>query len=264
MNRIDEHLRKRIEQIRWYHEFDFGEGVITHPPYPYKALWKFTESFLDGIDFRNKMVLDVGCWDGYWSFYAERRGAKYVLATDATDQRWGDDNGFWLAHTLYNSKVEYRGNVSVYDIVSLNRQFDIILFLGVYYHLTHPMYAFTQIRHLAVPQGEVIVEGGALSDNQLSYMEFYYGTEGSELYRVDQSNWFVPTRRCLKDMLQANYFEILRENFLPHSQLPHPDMVDYGRAIIHARAVEKNDNNHPYKPPFELHRYDPRFSQNKA
>ena len=46
----------------------------------HRKLWRFIEAQLDLLDFRGKTVLDIGCWDGYWSFYAERRGAREVVA----------------------------------------------------------------------------------------------------------------------------------------------------------------------------------------
>lgn len=295
----DDAVRRRVEAVSWYHEFDFGDGLVTKSIAPFKELWTMTERFLDKVDFRGKRVLDIGCWDGYWSFYAERRGAAEVLATDMNSQRWADwsptavrradvsDNeGFRIAHEIYHSKVQYRGDVSVYDIGALGRRFDIILFLGVYYHLTHPMYAITQVRHCLAPSGEMIIEGGAIDDTVNSYMEFYYGGQGPEPYRVmDASNWSMPTRRCLRDMVSSTYFNVIDEDFLPHPQLEcgwhsvQPGLLGYikrricgdgakkeaipqkrlGRVMLRAQAVEREDTNHFYPPLFNLHLYDPRF-----
>ena len=264
-------VAERIKNITWYHEFDFGDGVKTKPLSDFSFLWKKTEEFLARAGFKGKSVLDIGCWDGYWSFFAERAGAARVLATDKNSQRWiidaqgfrpaapADNPGFRLAHEFYRSRVEYNGDTSVYDLDRVEGRFDIVLFLGVYYHLTHPTYAFTQIRHKLNPGGEVIVEGAALNDDKRSFAEYYYGKEGEEQYRLsDPSNWFVPSRRCLKDMLRANYLEIVDECFVPQPEARFKT-ARYGRALVRARAVEKADSAHLYEPQFGLAQYDPRF-----
>lgn len=234
----------------WYHEFDFGDGVKSAPRAPYPEIWRANEAFLDEVDFTGKTVLDVGCWDGYWSFYAERRGAKHVLATDIADQRWGATRGFEIAHQLYDSAVEYRGNVSVYDLHQLQQRFDIVLFLGVYYHLTHLVYAFTQLRHAVAENGRLIVEGSAINDTKKAYVEFLYG-QGDEPERCDPTNWSTPTRRCIWEIASANYFTIDREVF--------PFSGDRGRVLMDARAVVRQDDNYIVPPPFGLDQYDPRW-----
>src|SRR6478672_591627 len=146
-------IQRRIDSIHWYHEFDFGNGlraeVKTPDAHSHRALWHFIEKELNKIDFTNKTVLDVGCWDGYWSFYAERRGAARVWATDDASQNWSGDAGLHLAKELLGSqRVEINPNLSVYDLSSyLGQRFDVVLCLGVYYHLFDPFYAFAQLRH---------------------------------------------------------------------------------------------------------------------
>src|SRR5262245_45690660 len=85
-------LQKRIDAVAWYHEFEFGSGLRAVPKDPHahvhRAVWQFIERQLSQVDYRGKSVLDVGCWDGYWSFFAERRGAARVLATDDWSQNW--------------------------------------------------------------------------------------------------------------------------------------------------------------------------------
>ena len=141
-----------IDEVAWYHEFDFGNGLKTRPTLEidfHRKVWKFIESQLDAIDFKGKTVLDIGCWDGYWSFYAEKRGASEVLASDDVTQNWAGGNGLRLAKQLLGSKVEVNQRLPVYDLASLGRRFDIVLCLGVYYHLIDPFYALAQIRHCA-------------------------------------------------------------------------------------------------------------------
>jgi tRNA (mo5U34)-methyltransferase len=92
-------------------------------------------------------VLDIGCWDGYWSFHAERQGAASVLAADDVTQNWATGEGLRLAKRLLSSRVEIKQDQSVYELAQLGRTFEVILCLGVYYHLLDPFYALTQIRH---------------------------------------------------------------------------------------------------------------------
>ena len=158
-------IKRRIDRIHWYHEFDFGNGLRTEVKTPdaqsHRALWRFIEAELDKIDFTNKAVLDIGCWDGYWSFYSERRGAARVLATDDRSQNWTGSAGFDLAKELFKSSVESNLALSVYDLGKLETKFDIILCLGVFYHLLDPFYAFAQIRHRCHEHSIVVFEGDA-------------------------------------------------------------------------------------------------------
>ena len=119
-------LQARIDAIEWYHEFDFGNGLVARSNQldtdHHRALWDFIETRLDRIDFTGKSVLDIGCWDGYWSFYAERRGAREVLAADDETQNWGGPAGLMLARELFGSSIEVNTKLSVYDLGSLGRR----------------------------------------------------------------------------------------------------------------------------------------------
>jgi tRNA (mo5U34)-methyltransferase len=136
-------IKGRIDGINWYHEFDFGNGLVAKSKTPdvgfHRKLWTFIRSTLDAVDFGGKTVLDIGCWDGYWSFYAEQRGAAHVLATDDAQQNWAGNSGLSLAKELLHSSIETNTNLSVYDLANLRKTFDIVLCLGVYYHLVDPL-----------------------------------------------------------------------------------------------------------------------------
>jgi tRNA (mo5U34)-methyltransferase len=96
----------------------------------------FPERF-DGLT-----VLDIGTWDGYFSFEAERRGAKRVVAYDMHPP---DHYGFAIAKTLLNSSVEYIQG-SVYDLTpDVYGTFDVVMFFGVFYHLRYPLLALDRI-----------------------------------------------------------------------------------------------------------------------
>jgi len=123
-------LQKQVDAVEWYHEFDFPNGVKARSRGPdaadHRKLWTFITTALDTVDFTDKTVLDIGCWDGYWSFYAERRGAARVLATDDASQNWSRSRGLSLAKKLLGSKIETKTDVSIYELGKLNRTFDVI------------------------------------------------------------------------------------------------------------------------------------------
>jgi tRNA (mo5U34)-methyltransferase len=249
---VESELQRRINAIRWYHEFDFPNGLkasTTGENEPsHRALWSFMKDQLDHIDFAGRSVLDIGCWDGYWSFYAERRGAARVLATDDATQNWAGRAGLDLAKEILESSVETRTDVSVYDLKQLRGKFDVILFMGVYYHLIDPFYALAEIRHLCHKDSLVILEGDFMPDGRL-------GSSTAAFYDIGHgSRCFVPTLGCLRQMVQAAYLEIVSE--ATHHGLPEQP-VD--RLFLVCRAVNAANPLHPYRPPFELHRYDPRW-----
>ena len=143
--RVDE-LKERVAQIRWHHSIDLGSGVII--PGQDNSARKLARLKLPA-SLAGKTVLDVGAWDGYFSFDAERRGAKRVLATDSYSWNgshdWGDKRGFLLARTALASKVE-DCDIDVLDL-SPDRigTFDVVLFLGVLYHMKHPLLALERV-----------------------------------------------------------------------------------------------------------------------
>lgn len=194
-------LEKVVAAIRWAHRIDLGGGLVTPGP------WN-TPEILERLrlpeSLTGQTVLDVGCWDGFYSFEAERRGAKRVLATDSfTWQRksWGSKEGFDLARRVLGSRVEDR-EIDVLDLAPETvGVFDVVLFLGVLYHMKHPMLALERVA--SVTGRLLIVEtvidllwapGRALA--------FYPGAE----LGGDDSNWFGPTPAAVEAMLRAAGF----------------------------------------------------------
>jgi tRNA (mo5U34)-methyltransferase len=157
--------QSEIDSVHWYHEFDFGKGLHATSKTPDVQAHR---KVCDAIDFLGKSVLDIGCWDGFWSFYAEfwsfyaeKRGASSVFATDDISQNWSTGKGIHLAKALLGSKIEIDQNISIYDLAKLERKFDVILCLGVYYHLVDPFAAFAQIRHCCTNDSIIVFEGDA-------------------------------------------------------------------------------------------------------
>src|SRR3954467_981696 len=124
-------LLERVQALSWVHAIDLGNGIVT------PGMWGLPSATImrafNTIDFRGKKVLDIGCWDGLWSFEAERRGAAEVWATDLVAHRHGDGQAtFRLAHALLGSRARYVPDLSVYDVARLGvRDFDVVLFCGV-------------------------------------------------------------------------------------------------------------------------------------
>ena len=237
-------LLERVQGLRWVHSIDLGNGIVTPgmwgPPSP------TIMRALDTIDFHDKKVLDIGCWDGLWSFEAEKRGATTIVATDLNTQRWPPDGHltFMLAHEALASKAIYRPDVSVYDVPRTfpERDFDIVLFCGIYYHLRDPLLALSRLRQAMKPGGVLVVEGEVTLDREKCGAEFFYKNRHSN----DPSNWWVPTIRCLHEWVESSYFDLLQEFLLPQAdemmqlrgeQVP----TQYSRAVLTARAAVRYD-----------------------
>lgn len=204
-----------VNSREWFHAFEISPGITT--PGRIKVDAKFALDYY-GIpeDLTGKLALDIGAWDGPYSFELERRGAT-VIALDIQDP---ERTGFSLAKEIKKSSVEYR-RCSVYDLpVEFDEKFDIVLFLGVYYHLKHPLLAFERIWQTLNTQGMIYFEGAILdfaynidsfwAKNRellahLSSIPVAYFT--SEKFALDASNWYVPTAVCLQEWLKATGFQ---------------------------------------------------------
>src|SRR2546423_11103508 len=108
-------LREAVNGIKWFHRIDLGHGVVT--PGIDDTPAKLATIGLP-VDLHGQSVLDVGAWDGFFSFEAERRGARRVLATDSfcwSGPGWGTKAGFELARQALGSRVEDK-EIDVLDL----------------------------------------------------------------------------------------------------------------------------------------------------
>ncbi len=244
--------QQRIDRIQWYHDIDFPNGLKARTQTPdaesHRKLWGWMRSELDKIHFAGKTVLDIGCWDGYWSFYAEQRGASRVLAADDKSQNWSGNAGLELAKELMSSAVETNTDVSIYEAGKLRERFDIVLCMGVYYHLVDAFYAFSQVRHCSHNQSVVVFEGDFAPDWFVQPPQAAYFDLG------DPSRCFVPTVTFLRQLLEANYFRVLTESIY-YGEPAQP----VNRILLACEPFEGENTLHCCKPPFGLHTYDPRF-----
>jgi tRNA (mo5U34)-methyltransferase len=192
-----EEIRQAIKNIgKWYHCLDFGNGIVT-PGYS-ATTWGVSGDFI-GMPQRldGKSVLDVGAWDGFYSFEAERRGARRVLATDS--YVWARQKaGFLLARRVLDSKVDDRD----IDVLDLSPErvgtFDVVLFLGVLYHMRHPLLAMERVA--SVVKDHLILETHVdMLDEPRPAMAFY--PEGE--LNGDTSNWCGPNPLMVLAMLKT-------------------------------------------------------------
>src|SRR5262245_46581936 len=142
-------LQSRVDAIRWYHTIDLGGGVVTRgvDDSPLRLARAQLPEYLHG-----KTVLDIGAWDGFFSFECERRGAARVFAADHFSWHrtaWGTKTVFTLARETLGSRVE---DIDI-DVMDLAPErvgtFDVVLFLGVLYHLRHPYLALERVASVA-------------------------------------------------------------------------------------------------------------------
>lgn len=185
----------KVNKINWWHSIDLGNGIITKGRSNNVELLKKIQlpSDLSGMS-----ILDIGAWDGYFSFEAEKRGAEKVVAIDTWKEESVNKDGFDIAKKILNSNVKDI-TMSVYDISPDNiGKFDIVLFLGVFYHLKYPLLALEKIS--SVTKGLLILETEVELINRKKPMMVFY--PGNELNR-DDTSWWAPNPYGLEEMLKS-------------------------------------------------------------
>jgi tRNA (mo5U34)-methyltransferase len=217
-----EQIRQRVEELgEWFHNLDLG-GVQTAPDhflgdYPQIKWREFSSAIPE--DLSGKSVLDVGCNGGFYSIQMKRRGADRVVAID-TDEQYLEQARF--AAKVSNAEIEFR-NLSVYRVGDLREKFDLVLFMGVLYHLRHPLLALELLHENVV--GDVLVTQSLLRGAKESMEvprdfpfweeEVFERDEFPRMYFVenrfanDPTNWWIPNRSCFEAMLRSAGFEIL-------------------------------------------------------
>jgi tRNA (mo5U34)-methyltransferase len=194
-------LRERVASLPWFHTMDLAPGVRTPGVYdPRRTLPRLRlPDRLDG-----KSVLDVGAWDGFYSFEMERRGAR-VLATDSycwDGGGWGTKASFDLAREALASKVADTW-IDPMDLSpeAVDGTFDVVLLLGVLYHVKEPLRLLERVR--SVTDGLLVLEtetGMLLTRRPAA--EFFPGTE----LNADPTNWWAPNVPAVLGMLRASGF----------------------------------------------------------
>ncbi|MDY7523890.1 class I SAM-dependent methyltransferase [Sphingomonas sp. 10B4] len=184
--------------INWFHSFQLPDGRSIEGVKSLDILLSEADIFF-GDDLCGKTVLDVGAWDGFFSFEAERRGAARVLATDHfcwSGSGWGTRQGFDFIHHNLNSGVE---SLDV-DVLALDPQvlgqFDLVLLLGVLYHVKDP-YGCLEAAARMCADHLVIETVTALASETLPAMRLYKPGE----LGGDPTNFWAPNVPALELML---------------------------------------------------------------
>ncbi|MEM7409548.1 MAG: DUF1698 domain-containing protein [Myxococcota bacterium] len=229
-------IRERVDAVPlWWHSVEVGQGIHT-PGNKTPELLDAELANLQLPDLQGKRVLDIGAWDGFFSFSCERLGAAEVVALDhhvwsmdipaysayrderiAAGERiqppeelpvWQPDRlpgkaGFDTAAELRGSKVNsVVADFMDTDLAALG-SFDVVLYLGVLYHMEHPFLALQRLaqvtREVAIIETEATRIPGFPDASMALFHPF------NEL-NDDPTNWWVPTLRCLSDMCRAAGF----------------------------------------------------------
>lgn len=214
-------IRRRAAALGpWFHNIDLG-GVATAPEhflgdYPAVKWRRFAHAL--PADLTGRTVLDIGCNGGFYAIEMKRRGAARVLGVD-TDEDYLRQARF--AVQVVGADIEF-ARLSVYDVAVLAERFDLVLFLGVLYHLRHPLLALDLIRDHVVrdlfvcqsmqrgdPAQATVAKDYPFSETavfehpgfpRLSFVEHRYAG--------DDTNWWIPNRACIAAMLRSAGFAI--------------------------------------------------------
>ena len=213
---MDSSLDERVCELRpkFYSPFDFGGGVVTKPWYV-KRRFKRRLSLLDLPDLTGKTVLDIGAWDGYFSFEFERRGARRVLAVDVRAD--GALETFLLAKEHFKSKVEHRyldAHELRPDLIGI---FDIVFCAGLLYRLRQPLRGLERIR--SVTAGQLILETASFIPavhEWVPQITFFPGDRDSGKYSWHDGGF--PTKQWVIDALQTVGFSRSKVIYTPSNR----------------------------------------------
>ena len=207
----------------WFHNLDL-RGVHTAPDhflgdYPNMKFKRFAPHL--PADLAGRSVLDIGCNAGFYSMEMKRRGAGRVVGVDS-DERYLAQARF--AAEVTGLDIEFR-KLSVYDVGALGERFDVVLFMGVLYHLRHPLLALDLVRRhvakdLVVFQSMIRGSEGRIPvapDYPFSEREMFDHPSWPKLHFVeqkyanDETNWWIPNRACAMAMLRSAGFTLLSQ-----------------------------------------------------
>jgi tRNA (mo5U34)-methyltransferase len=217
----DQTLQQRIEALGpWFHNMTLN-GVRTAPhhflgDYPEVKYRHFRDAL--PADMTGLTVLDIGCNAGFYSLEMKRRGAFRVLGID-TDEHYLTQARF--AAQISHLDVDFE-RLAVWDVASLGERFDLVIFMGVLYHLRHPLLALDLIReHVAkdlflfqtmqrgsreltpIAEDYEITAPAPFDEPGYPKMHFIEAR-----YSHDPTNWWIPNRACTEAMLRSSGFAI--------------------------------------------------------
>jgi tRNA (mo5U34)-methyltransferase len=217
-----EQIQRRVHELgEWFHNIDLN-GVQTAPAhflgdYP-RIKW---ERFAHAIpaDLRGRTVLDIGCNGGFYAIEMKRRGADRVVAVDS-DPRYLAQARF--AADVSGVEIEFR-EMSVYRLPALEERFDVVLFMGVLYHLRYPLLAL-DLLHEHVSRDVLVFQSMLRGSTEVAAVAKDYDFNERDhfdepgypkmhfiehRYAADPTNWWAPNRACAEAMLRASGFSII-------------------------------------------------------
>lgn len=215
-------LQERIDALApWFHNMELG-GIRTAPDhflgdYPADKFSRIEPAL--PADLGGRSVLDIGCNAGFYSMRMKQRGAGRVLGIDSDDRYLAQAR--LAAEVLGHRDIEFR-KLSVYDVGAIGERFDVVIFMGVLYHLRHPLLALDLIRE-QVAGDLMIFQSMQRGSDAVAGLEPDYPFEETGIfddpgyprlhfveqeYAHDWTNWWIPNRAAAEAMLRASGFAI--------------------------------------------------------
>lgn len=222
MDLTSDQIRDRIAALGpWFHNLEL-RGVKTAPDhflgdYPRQKWRRFASAVPD--DLTGRSVLDIGCNAGFYALEMKRRGAERVLGIDFDDAYLEQAR---FAAEMADLDISF-AKLSVYDVAALQERFDLVLFMGVLYHLRHPLLALDLIREHVVGDSMLFqsMQRGGSQVAVVKENHHFWDTEPflkpgfprlhfvEHRYADDPTNWWIPNAACVEAMLRSSGFEIL-------------------------------------------------------
>jgi len=215
-------IQERVRELgQWFHNMDLN-GVKTAPDHflgDYPAVkWKLFAHAIPA-DLSGRSVLDIGCNAGFYAIEMKRRGAARVLGIDTDDDYLKQAR---FAAEVKGMDIEFR-KLSVYEVPHLDESFDVVIFMGVLYHLRHPLLALDLLHDYAAKDLLIFqsMQRGStkipeLKDDYRFWETGVFAQDGfPKMYFIEQSysgdctNWWIPNRACVEAMLRSSGFEIV-------------------------------------------------------
>ncbi len=215
-------IEKKITELGpWFHNLSLS-GVQTAPDhflgdYP-SAKWQNFQNAIPG-DLTGMTVLDIGCNAGFYSIEMKRRGAQRVLGIDH-DEQYLEQARF--AAEVLELDITFR-RMSVYEVPQLRERFDLVLFMGVFYHLRYPLLALDLLRQYVTKDWFVFQSMLRGSRSRPDIEPDYPFWERAVFdkpgfpkmhfierdYSHDPTNWWIPNYACVEAVLRSAGFKIV-------------------------------------------------------
>jgi tRNA (mo5U34)-methyltransferase len=215
-------IKRQVEALGpWFHNLDLN-GVRTAPEhflgdYP-TVKWSRFANAIPG-DLSGCSVLDIGCNAGFYAMQMKRRGAERVVGIDTVDKYLAQAR---FAAGVNGLEIEFR-KLSVYDVGALHERFDLVVFMGVLYHLRHPLLALDLV-HEHAASDLLLFQSMQRGSEEIEALETNYDFWNVDLfdrpafprlhfverrYADDPTNWWIPNRACVEAILRSSGFQMI-------------------------------------------------------